>query len=433
MPKPTDPGASDTMARLRAEVGVAGRAAAPEPPADPTRFDTLPAFRQFKLIEAAGKALGLRSPYFRQAEAVDGPRVRIGGRWITGFASYDYLSINRSPAIAEAVAAAARDWGGSATGSRIGGGECTYHEALETALAAFLGTEAALTFVSGHATNEAILRTLTGPGDLIVMDELCHNSIYEGARASGAAWITFPHNDWARAAARLSEIRHRHDRALVIVEGLYSMDGDTPDLARFVELKREHRAWLMVDEAHSIGVLGATGRGLCEAAGVSRDAIDITMGTLSKSLSACGGVVAGRRTLIDLLRHAAPGSVYSVAMAPSVAAAARAALALIEAEPERLARLAANGRHFLATARRLGLDCGTAQGHAIGIVMVGDSLRAARASDALFAQGYAVTPVLAPAVPDRAARLRLFLTADHRPEQIDDVLTRIARLLDDPA
>lgn len=421
----------DLLARLRAgHVPEGAAASAPSILEDPTRFENLAPYRQIKIAAAAGRALDIASPFFRQAEAVEGTRVRIGGRWVTSFASYDYLSLNRSPQLAEAVAQAAVTWGGSATGSRMGGGECIYHQELETEIADFLQAPAALTFVSGHATNEAVLRTLTGDGDLILLDELCHNSIYEGARASGAAQVVFPHNDWEKLDLRLAELRHRYKRVLIVIEGLYSMDGDCPDLARFVEIKTRHQAWLMVDEAHSIGVVGQTGRGLCEAAAVARGSVDITMGTLSKALCSCGGFVAGSRPLIDVLKNAAPASVYSVAMAPTVVAAARAALAQLRDRPERVSRLAANGVHFRDSARAQGLDCGHNQGHAVAPVIVGDSLRAAWIAAELFKAGYAVTAVLAPAVPNRSARLRFFLNADHDEAAIDAVIGLTARLLE---
>jgi len=427
----SDKSHNDLLARLRAGHSAdAIEGAVADAVGDPTRFETLPAFRQIKIAEAAGRAMGIASPFFRRAERVDGTKALIDGRWVTTFASYDYLSLNRSTPLAEAVAQAAALWGGSANGSRMGGGEYVYHQQLETELAAFLGAESALSFVSGHATNEAVLRTLTGPGDLILVDELSHNSIYEGARASGAAQIVFAHNDWEKADRRLAEVRHRYQRVLIVIEGLYSMDGDSPDLARFVEVKTRHKAWLMVDEAHSIGVIGQTGRGLCEASGMPRQSVDITMGTLSKALSSCGGFVAGIKPLIDVLRSAAPASVYSVAMAPTVVAAARSALQQMLEQPDRVARLAARGAYFRDKARAAGLDCGNSHGYAVAPILVGDSLRAAWIAAELFKAGYAVTPVLTPAVPNRGARLRFFLNADHDTETIDAVINVTARLLE---
>ncbi len=208
-------------------------------------------------------------------------------------------------------------YGVSAGASRLVSGERPVHRDLEAALAAWHGAEDALVLVSGHATNVTLLGHLLGPQDAVLHDAAIHNSCLEGARLSGARRIAFPHNDWERAGQELAAIRGRHRHVLVVIEGHYSMDGDCPDLARFVDLARRHDAWLMVDEAHALGVLGATGRGIAEAQGVDPRGVDIWMGTLSKSLCAAGGYIAGPRELIAWLRHTLPGFVYSVGLSPS--------------------------------------------------------------------------------------------------------------------
>jgi 7-keto-8-aminopelargonate synthetase-like enzyme len=309
------------------------------------------------------------------------------------------------------------------------GGNHALHGELETAIAQFIGTEAALSFVSGHATNQAVLRVLMGPQDLVAVDALAHNSVFEGIRVSGAAHVTFPHNDWQALDARLEAIRKDFKRILIVIEGLYSMDGDRPDLAAFVTLKRRHDAWLMLDEAHSFGVLGATGRGLCEETQTPVRDVDVIMGTLSKTLCSAGGFVAGSQVLIDLLRYQAPGFVYSVGLSIPNAAAALAALTALSDDPDRVGRLRAAGAAFLRKARSLGLDTGPATGSAIVPVIVGDSLRAVRVSARLLEAGFNVLPIIAPAVPERSARLRFFLNAGHHPAQIDAVLEHTARLL----
>src|SRR5436309_8618452 len=268
--------------------------------------------------------------------------------------------------------------------------------------------------------------------DLILHDVLIHYSVVVGAELSGAARRQFAHNDLDALEELLAANRHEHDRCLIVVEGLYSMDGDYPDLGRLIELRDRYDAWLMVDEAHSLGVLGRTGRGIAEEFGIDPNAVDIWMGTLSKTLSGCGGYIAGSTALVEFLKFTAPGLVYSVGMPPPVAAAAIASLAILAAEPERVAKLRANGRLFVELANAAGLDTGTSAGFAVVPVMVGDSLRAVHLANRLLERGVNVLPIVHPAVPERAARLRFFITAEHEPEQIrtgvDTVADEMAQL-----
>jgi len=346
----------------------------------------------------------------------------VDGRTLINFSAYDYLGLNGHPAVAAAAKAAIDAHGTSVSASRIVAGDIWLHRELEAALAAHYGTAAALAFVSGHATNVSTIAAITEPGDLILHDEFAHNSIIVGARLSGATTLPFRHNNLASLRTLLECERHRHRNALIVVEGLYSMDGDTPDLRGLIALKQHYGAWLMVDEAHAFGVLGATGRGIAEAADVDPREVDIWMGTLSKALSACGGYICGSHALIELLRFRAPGQVYSVGMSPPLAAAALTALRLAHAEPHRVQRLQENGRHFLRQARKLGLNTATCEGFSVCPVMVGDIVRAGRVTDRMLKRGIYVLPIIYPAVPLKAARLRFFLTAAHTQEHIDDAL-----------
>lgn len=393
-------------------------------------FTTHPKYRQMQLGMAAADTLGVASPFFRRIDAVQGTRVLIDGQWKENFASYDYLSLNHSASVSDAARGAVEKWGVSATASRLVGGNFAYHDDLELALSAFIGTQAALCLVSGHATNQALLRTLMGAGDLVLVDALAHNSIYEGIRSSQAAHLTFPHNDWAWVDAKLDQVRDSYDRVLIVIEGLYSMDGDAPDLARFVEMKTRQDCWLMVDEAHSIGVMGPTGRGICEEQKVSPSKVDILMGTLSKTFCSAGGYVAGSQALIDIMRFNAPGFVFSVGLSAPNAAAALAAVTGAMIDPGRTARMQKLGQGFLQKARAAGLDCGASQGFAITPILIGDSLRATWVSNALLAAGFNVLPIIAPAVPDKSARLRFFLNADHDEAVIDAVISETARLIE---
>jgi 7-keto-8-aminopelargonate synthetase-like enzyme len=228
----------------------------------------------------------------------------------------------------------------------------------------------------------------------------------------------------------LSELRGRHRRALIVVEGAYSADGDIPDLRRFIEIKQRHHAMLMVDEAHSLGVLGSTGRGVTEHWDVPARSVDILMGTLSKSLASCGGYIAGSAPLIEYLRYTAPGFVYSVGITPANAAAALEALRVLEREPSRVARMRENAERFARVAREAKLDVGEGSGSGVIPVIVGDSLRAVRASQRLFECGVNVQPMISPAVANDAARLRFFVSSEHTAQQIDHAVRLTAEILD---
>jgi 8-amino-7-oxononanoate synthase len=256
-----------------------------------------------------------------------------------------------------------------------------------------------------------------------------HNSAMQGAQFSGARRLVFPHNDWAALDGMLARVRAQHRRALVVIEGVYSADGDIPDLARFVEVKERHHALLMVDEAHSLGVLGATGRGIVEHAGLRGDQVDILMGTLSKSLASCGGFIAGSSALVEYLKYTSPGFVFSVGMTPSNAAAALAALHKLEAEPERVSRLHENAELFLRLCREAGFDTGASAGTPVIPVIVGESLRAARLSAMLFDAGINVQPMVAPSVADDQARLRFFIASTHTEAELREAVQVVQRAL----
>ncbi|MDX2266426.1 MAG: aminotransferase class I/II-fold pyridoxal phosphate-dependent enzyme [Hyphomicrobiales bacterium] len=400
-----------------------GERSSPRPARAAQGFDALPAYEKMQAQRAAAERAGVRNPFFRAHEGRAGALTVINGRECVNFASYDYLGLNHHPAVAEGARRALDRYGSSVSASRVVAGERPILRELEAALAAHHQTEDAVVFVSGHATNVHTVATIAGPNDLIVHDALIHNSVAVGATLSGAARRAFPHNDLDALERILRESRGAARNALIVVEGLYSMDGDAPDLARLVEIKERHGAWLMVDEAHSLGVLGATGRGLAEHAGVDPARVDIWMGTLSKTLASCGGYIAGSGALVDLLKFSAAGFVYSVGLAPPSAGAALAALQTLRAEPDRVARLADNGRYFVERAKSAGLDVGFAAGYAIAPVMVGDSLRAVKLAERMLERGYNALPIIYPAVPMQSARLRFFLMSTHTREQIDGAVT----------
>lgn len=397
---------------------------------DPRGFGSIQNLKDWGLVRDAMDALGIESPFFRTHEGRAGAHTHIAGRELINFGSYDYLGLNGDPRLHAAAAEAMARYGISASASRLVSGERPVHAEFERSLAAHYGAEAALAFVSGHATNVTLIGHLMGPRDVIVHDAAIHNSAVEGARLSGARRVPFAHNDVASAEREMKAARRGGQRALLLVEGHYSMDGDVPDLAGFVRIARQHDAWLMVDDAHGLGVVGKAGKGAFEAAGIDPADVDIWMGTLSKTLCACGGYVAAKAELIDWLRHTAPGFVYSVGMPPALAASAKAALEILHAEPWRVAKLQANARLFRDLCRARGFDTGTSAGLAIVPVVLGSSVRAARVSAALLERGVNALPIVFPAVPEAAARLRFFLSAEHTEADIRAAVEALAGAAD---
>ena len=398
------------------------------PETDPScRFDLFPGYKQIQILHGGAQRLGLANPFFKLHEGLAGARCTIDGRERINFASYNYLDFSGDPRVKQAAVEAIDHYGVSVSASRVVSGDRPVHHALEEAIANLYGTPAAVVFVSGHATNVSTIGHLFGPRDLIVHDEYIHNSALQGIQLSGAKRLSFPHNDWNALDALLAKHRAQHERTLIAVEGLYSMDGDFPDLPRFIEVKRRHRALLMVDEAHSLGVLGQTGRGIREHFALDAKDVDIWMGTLSKSLAGCGGYITGERALVEQLKYLAPGFLYSVGMSPPLAAASLTALQCMLEEPERVQALQHAGQLFLQRAQAAGIPTGTSVGLAIVPAIVGSSIQATRLSAKLFEQGINVQPILYPAVPEKAARLRFFMSCKHTPQDIEYTVSILAK------
>lgn len=394
-----------------------------------TRFDRHPSYEKILVPKAAADRLGLRNPFFIAHDGVAGAVTRINGREFINFSSYNYLGLAGHPAINKAAKDAIDRYGTSASASRLVAGERPIQRELEEALAEIYEVEDCVVFVSGHATNVSTIGYLFGPKDLVIHDSLIHNSVLEGIKLAGSARRSFPHNDTAALDAILAEIRHQFERVLIVVEGHYSMDGDIPDLPALIDIKRRHGCFLMVDEAHSLGVLGARGRGSHEHFDVAGKDVDIWMGTLSKTLAGCGGYIAGERALIEHLKYAAPGFVYSVGIAPPMAAVSLSALRIMLKEPERVARLQENGKMFLDLAKASELDVGCSQGFSIVPAITGSSLKAAKLSNRLFDGAINVQPIIHPAVEEKAARLRFFISTMHSETQLRYVCESIRRSL----
>ena len=395
------------------------------------RIEQFPEYKRLQQTTAQMLMTGVPNPYFTVHDSVVRDTTVIGGREMISFASYNYIGMSGEPRVSEAAISAIQTYGTSVSASRLVSGEKPVHGQLESRIAKWLGVDAAITMVGGHATNETTIGHLVGPGDLIIHDALSHNSIVQGALLSGARRRPFAHNDSEQLDAMLTKVRSQYRRVLIVVEGVYSMDGDYGDIPAFVEVKRRHKAMLMVDEAHSMGTMGATGHGISEFFGIDPHDVDIWMGTLSKSFASCGGYIAGSKALIEYLRYTAPGFVFSVGLPPSSAAAALASIEVLEQQPERVEVLRARSELFLSLAKNAGLDTGASGGTAVIPIITGNSLVALRLSHRMFADGINVQPILYPAVDESAARLRFFITSLHSEEQIRFAVSRLVYHLDE--
>lgn len=394
------------------------------------RFHLHPGYRKIRLINDGAARLGIDSPFFKLHEGVAGATTQIGGRQYINYSSYNYLALSGHPEVNRAAKAAIDRYGTSVSASRIVSGERPIHRELEQSIAQLYEVDDAIVFVSGHATNVSTIGHLFGPKDLILHDEFIHNSILQGIALSGAKRIYFPHNDLNALDAILAEQRHHFERVLIVVEGIYSMDGDHPNLPSLVDIKRKHKTFLMVDEAHSFGVMGKTGLGIREHFGLQGQDVDIWMGTLSKTLAGCGGYIAGETALVEHLKFLAPSFLYSVGMPPPLAAASLAALEILRREPQRIVALQARGRYFLESAKAAGIDTGASTGLAVIPAITGSSIKAARLSAALFERGINAQPILYPAVPEKSARLRFFMSCEHTEMQIKTTVAALAECQD---
>jgi 8-amino-7-oxononanoate synthase len=398
-------------------------------PAEWYCFNQHPGYQQICLQKGVGQELAIPNPFFRVQNGIARQTAVIEDREYLNFASYNYLNLNGHPEVSAAAKAAIDQYGTSVSASRLVSGERTIHRQLEQALAQWYGVDDCVVFVSGHATNVTSIGYLFGVNDLILYDALSHNSIVQGAVLSGAQRRVFPHNDWQAVDSILAQERMDYERVLIVIEGIYSMDGDFPDLPEFIKIKQHYKALLMVDEAHSLGVMGERGQGLAAHFGMDNRNIDICMGTLSKTLASAGGYIAGDAALVELLRSYAPGFLYSVGISPPVAAAAFAALKLLQSEPKRVTSLRNNSLLFLAQAQKYQINTGLSQGYSIIPVIVGSSIKAGRLAHALFERGINVQPIFYPAVEEKSARLRFFISSAHSETQIVQTVDILAQEL----
>jgi 8-amino-7-oxononanoate synthase len=344
-----------------------------------------------------------------------GAKVLTNGREMGMYASYGYLGLLGHPRIGAAAKAAVDKYGTGTHGVRTLAGTLKIHNELEETIADFKHAEAAITYSSGYATNLSVISTLMGRGDYVLSDKLNHASIVDGCLMSGAEFRRFRHNDMADLEKRLQQVPNGASK-LVISDAVFSMDGDIIDLPGMVALCKKNNAWLMMDEAHSVGVLGKTGRGIEEHFGME-GSVDIKMGTLSKTIPSVGGYVAAQKEIITYLRHASRAYIFSAALPPAQAAAANEAFKVILDEPWRIEKLQANTDLFINGLKSSGFDTLLTETAIVPVLCGSDELAFAMTRECQHRDVF-VLPVVSPAVPEGLSRLRATVTAAHEPEDI---------------
>lgn len=372
-----------------------------------------------------GKEQGLYF-YLEPVAELRSGRVVVEGRGeMIMLSSYSYLGLLGHPRIEAAAKEAIDRFSTGTHGVRLLAGTLTLHNELEQRIARFKGAEAAITYSSGYVTNLSTISTLVGRGDLVICDKLDHASIVDGCLLSGAKFVRFRHNDMEHLEHRLAQADAGANK-LVVVDAVFSMDGDVIDLPGVSRLCREYGALLMVDEAHSLGVLGQAGHGIEEHFGLPSGAVDVKMGTLSKTIPSVGGYVAGDAKLVELLKHQARGFIFSAALPPAQVGAALAAFDVMEEEPERIASLQHNMAHFRNRLQELGFDTLNTES-AIVPVMCGEDQKAWIMAKLCQDEGLFVHGIPWPVVPQGTARLRCIVTAAHTPEDVEFCLEVIER------
>jgi 8-amino-7-oxononanoate synthase len=354
-----------------------------------------------------------------------GPRSAALGEDLVMFSSYSYLGLIGHPRIAAAVQAAVERFGTSTGGVRLLTGTLELHHELEHELASFVGQEGAATFASGYDANLAAITSLFGPADVAILDQYAHQSIHDGVRMAGCESRRFRHNDMNDLERRLRQATKRGaQRILVAVDSVFSMDGDQAPIAELIELKEKYGAFLLVDEAHALGAVGASGRGICEEQDIDPARIDILTGSLSKGIPSSGGFVAGSRGLKIYIQHGSAPYMFSAAMTPANAAAALEALRIVQQEPQHMEKLRVNTRIMQDGLTQLGFDMGASTSPVLPLIL-GDEWRAYRVARELLDQGIFVSAVVFPAVSPGQARLRLCATAAHEQEHFDRLFSAL--------
>jgi len=373
---------------------------------------------------------GLPHPLFLSPDGHNGALIRSRGRELVNYSSYNYLELARHPRVIRAADDAAQRYGTSASATRIVTGEIPLYGILEQRLADIYDTGAALVCSSGFLTNAAVIGFLLGEHDVAVCDSLAHASLVAGTQWAGCRRVAFRHNDTDSLTALLRSTRHRYDRAMVVLEGHYSMDGDLGRIAELAAIAHEYDCAVLVDEAHALGVLGPHGLGSGEHLALPPGTVDLWVGSLSKALASTGGFLAGDSDLVRAIKFAAPGlALYTAGPSPANIAAVLAALDVLADEPDRLARLWSNALLFTAALHERGMDLADSESTPIVPVIVPGEIRAGYASAALLQRGHNAGAIVSPVVPAGTERLRFFLTSEHTERQLLDTADELADIL----
>lgn len=361
----------------------------------------------------------------RLAQSPQGPVMQIDGAEYLTFCSNDYLGLANHPALISAFQQAANKFGVGSGAAHLVNGHSVYHQKLEEALADFTGRESALLFSTGYMANLGVITALLNKQDAVFEDKWNHASLLDAGLLSGARFQRYLHNDIENLTTRLSRCEAR--RKLIVTDGVFSMDGDAADLSALSSTAKQNDAWLMVDDAHGLGVLGKHGAGICEAQNQNQQDVQILMGTLGKGMGTAGAFVAGSKELIEYLTNFARPYIYTTAMPAAIAAATLASIDIVKNEPQRREHLQALIKQFKAGANQLGLNL-MASDTAIQPILIGDAQQALNMSDKLKQQGIMVTAIRSPTVPVGSARLRVTLSAAHTSQQVDQLLGALAKL-----
>jgi len=364
-------------------------------------------------------------PYYRSISSPQDPMVTIDGQKVVMLGSNNYLGLTSHPAVKEASAAAVHRYGTGCAGSRLLNGTLDIHVELEERLAEFMQTEAVLTFSTGFQVNLGVLSCLMGRQDVAFLDNMDHASIIDGVRLGFGKSLKYKHNDMSDLEGKLA--RTDDDKGkLIVVDGVFSMEGDIAKLPEIAKLKRTYGARLFVDDAHGVGVMGESGRGTGEHFGIE-DEVDLVMGTFSKSLATVGGFIASSTEVVDFIRHNARSGIFSAAMPPGTAAAAIKAIEIIRAEPERRSQLWESTCYMKRELEGLGFDTGHSESPVIPIA-VGEDVTVFSMAKRLQEEGVFVNPIVTPAVPPGQGMIRTSYMATHRREHLDQALTAIAKV-----
>jgi glycine C-acetyltransferase len=377
-------------------------------------------FGKSDLIDARGRRLFETTamacdadayPFQIPLESRTGPEVQADGHSMLMLSSYDYLGLIGDPRVDGAAIEAIKKYGTGTGGARLLTGTTDQHQQMEQDLAAFRGTKAAITYSSGYAANVAVIGALLGPADRVIMDALCHRSLTDACRFAGVQLQRFQHNDLESLQQEI-ENGPPANRTLIITDGVFSMDGDICLLPEIIEVKKKLGCFLLVDDSHATGVLGARGRGVDEHFGIAASEVDIWTGSLAKAIPSTGGFVAGSQELAIFLQHASSPYIFSAALSPASVAAIREGLSILAREPERVARIEQNANFLRSGLRSLGYDTGLSETAVIPVILK-DEVTTALFARRLRDHGILAAPVLFPAVPQGSARLRLCVTAAH--------------------